>query len=245
MPPHGVLHRYYSEPAQRQSVVNGLFDDSARYYDRVTGLMCLGTGLSYRRQALRRVGVGPGSRVLDVACGTGQVSRAAIPLVGPTGYVLGVDPSTGMRRVAAARGVTAVEGTADRLPAADASVDVVVMGYALRHAADLRAAFREMRRVLRPGGVVLILEITAPAAAPARFLLRLYLEWIVPPATWLLTGSRRARDLMSYYWDSIDRCVPPAMIMEAMRESGLMEVERRRCLGVFNEYSGRAPVSRP
>jgi len=93
---------FYTEP-ERQTVVNRLFDDTARHYDRVTGWMSFGTGARYRRDVLRRSGVGAGSRVLDVACGTGQVAAAALRLVGPDGVVVGVDPSRGMRRVAEAR----------------------------------------------------------------------------------------------------------------------------------------------
>jgi demethylmenaquinone methyltransferase/2-methoxy-6-polyprenyl-1,4-benzoquinol methylase len=242
LPPHPVLERFYAEPAERQSVVNRLFDDTARHYDRITGLMSFGTGAGYRRAVLRRIGVGPGSRVLDIACGTGQVSAAALRLVGPAGLVVGVDPSEGMRRVAESRrGIRVLEGTADRLPVGDASFDVVVMGYAMRHAADLMGAFREMRRVLRPGGTVAILEITPPEGAAARSVLRVYLKHIVPPSSLLVTGSRRAMELMSYYWESIEKCVSPAAILDAMARAGLEAPTRHRTLGIFNEYVARVP----
>ena len=241
LPPHGVIGRFYEEPSQRQGVVTGLFDDAARHYDRVTTLMSLGTGRRYRRSVLRRLGVGPGTRVLDVACGTGQVSRAALELVGAGGDVLGVDPSAGMRRVAASRGVIAVEGSAERLPVADGAFDVVVMGYALRHVADLHAAFREMRRALRTGGTVAILEITAPRSRACRTLLRAYLKGVVPPATLLVTRSRRAMELMSYYWESIEQCVPPDAILGAMSAAGFTGARRECSLGIFNEYVATAP----
>jgi len=240
--PHDVLTRFYERPEQRQAVVDRLFDDTAGHYDRITSLMSFGTGARYRRQVLARIGVQQGSRVLDVACGTGQVSAAAMSLVGPTGRVVGVDPSEGMRRVAETRrGVRTLRGTADSLPVPDASFDVVVMGYALRHAADLVAAFREMRRVLRPGGTVAILEITPPARRITRGVLKFYLKALVPPATLLVTGSRRAMELMSYYWDSIEHCVPPDTILNAMARAGLESPTRHRTLGVLNEYVATAP----
>lgn len=240
--PHPVLERYYERPEERQEVVNHLFDDTARHYDRITGLMSFGSGARYRLDVLKRIGVGPGSRVLDVACGTGQVSAAALRLVAPTGAVVGVDPSEGMRRVAEARrGIRVLEGTANRLPVEDGSFDFVVMGYAMRHAADLIAAFREMRRVLRPGGTVAILEITPPENRVARAILKVYLKHIVPPASLLVTGSRRAMELMSYYWDSIEQCVSPALILDAMAKAGLERPERHRTIGIFNEYVARAP----
>lgn len=240
--PHPVLDRYYAEPGQRQAVVNRLFDDTARHYDRITALMSGGTGARYRRAVLQRVGVGPGSRVLDIACGTGQVSAAAVELVGPRGVVVGVDPSEGMRRVAETRrGIRTCAGTAERLPVDDRSFDVVVMGYALRHASDLIAAFREMHRVLRPGGTVVILEITPPESALARAALKLYLKRIVPPASLLVTGSPRSMELMSYYWDSIEQCVSPAAILDAMAHANLRNPTRHRTLGIFNEYVATAP----
>src|SRR5688572_12657895 len=88
LPPHPVLAGFYSDAAERQAVVNRLFDDAAPYYDRVTGLFSAWTGRRYRRAVLRRVGAGPGKRVLDVACGTGQVAREALRLVGRGGAVV-------------------------------------------------------------------------------------------------------------------------------------------------------------
>ena len=240
--PHPVLDRFYERPEERQVVLRGLFDDSARYYDRITTLISAGTGANYRREVLQRIGVKPGDRVLDVACGTGQVSQAAAGLVGPGGLVLGVDPSDGMRRVAESRrGVRTVAGTAESLPLGDGTFDFVVMGYALRHASDLVAAFREMRRVLRPGGTVAILEITPPEGRLARAALKFYLKRLVPPATLLITGRRRAVQLMRYYWESIEQCVNPASILEAMERAGLEGPVRHRTLGIFNEYVAHAP----
>jgi len=244
--PHPVLDRYYARPEDRQAVVNRLFDDTARHYDRITSLMSFGTGGAYRRDVLRRIGVKEGSRVLDIACGTGQVSGAALKLVGRGGTVLGVDPSEGMRRVAESRrGIRTVCGTADHIPVPDASFDVVVMGYAMRHAADLIAAFCEMRRVLRPGGTVAILEITPPRNAAARAILKVYLKHMVPPASLLVTASRRSMELMSYYWDSIERCVSPDAILEAMARAGLEHPTRHRTMGIFNEYIATAPIATP
>ncbi len=240
--PHPVLDGFYARPEERQSVVTGLFDDTARYYDRVTAMMSLGTGGAYRRAVLQRIGVCEGSRVLDVACGTGQVAGAARSLVGPRGTVIGVDPSEGMRLVAQARrGVRTMAGTAERLPVEDASFDAVVMGYALRHVSDLIGAFIEFRRVLRPGGVVAVLEITPPEGRLACAALRLYLKHIVPPLSFLVTGSPRVRELMSYYWESIVRCVSPDAILDAMARAGLHAPERRRTAGIFNEYIATAP----
>lgn len=244
LPPHPVLERYYASARERQATVNKLFDDTALHYDRITGLMSFGTGRRYRRQVLERLGVRAGAKVIDLACGTGQVSAAAMSLVGPSGLVVGVDPSEGMRRAAeASRGIRTLDGRADHIPVDDASFDFVVMGYALRHASDLLAAFREMGRVLRPGGTVCILEITPPERPLPRALLKFYLKHIVPPLSLAVTRRRRAHELMRYYWDSIENCVPPRSILDAMKAAGLAEPRRDRTLGIFNEYIATRPLA--
>lgn len=240
LPPHPVLADFYSDAAERQAVVNRLFDDAAPYYDRVTDLLSAWSGRWYRRTVLRRIGVRRGARVLDVACGTGQVSREAVRLVGSGGVVVGVDPSEGMRRVARGRGVSVLEGTAERLPVPSEAFDVVVMGYALRHVSDLIAAFREMRRVLRPGGSLAILEIGLPTSAVGRALQRLYFKRLIPGLC-RVTASRRTSTLMRYYWESIERCAAPAEILRAMTLAGLESPGCRRTLGMFIEYEAVAP----
>lgn len=237
IPPHPVLRAYYDDPESRQQAVDAIFDAAAVHYDRITALMSFGSGAWHRRDVLRRIGVQPGSRVLDVACGTGQIAASAQQIVGPSGRVLGVDPSAGMRHVAQSRRqVETRGGTADDLPVDDASFDFVIMGYALRHAADLIATFREFRRVLRPGGKVVILEITAPQRGIGRFALKVYLRHIVPPLSLLVSGSKPAYRMMTYYWDSIDQCVQPEVIVSAMSSARLCAPQRRITFGMLSEY---------
>src|SRR5512143_1569310 len=161
--PHPLLERYYADEPERRRRVRAWFDQSAPHYDWITQAMSFGSGHWYRRRVLAAAGVAPGAQVLDVACGTGVLAEAALHLVGPSGRVVGLDPSAGMLLQARRRGVRGlVLGVAEALPFPDASFDLVTMGYALRHVADLTATFAEYRRVLRPGGRVLVLEITRP-----------------------------------------------------------------------------------
>jgi demethylmenaquinone methyltransferase / 2-methoxy-6-polyprenyl-1,4-benzoquinol methylase len=129
-------------------------------------------------------------------------------------------------------------GIAEALPLRSESLDFISMGYALRHVADLRPAFAELRRVLRPGGRLLILEMVPPQAPLPRFLSRLYLKHLVPSLTTLVTGNRRARRLMQYYWETVDHCVPPEVVMEALRAAGFAEVRRTVQFGLLTEYQG-------
>ncbi len=242
LPPHPVLDRYYGDASERRSRVNQLFDDTARHYDRITTAMSFGSGSRYRRQALLRAGLAPGMSVLDVACGTGVVAGNAAKITGPGALTIGLDPSWNMLLVAKRRRVQhAIQGIAERLPIQDDRFDLVSMGYALRHVADLRTTFREYFRVLKPGGVLLILEITPPRSRLSRAMLKAYMGSVVPVLSWLGTGNRKAHTVMSYYWDTTDQCVPPDTILGALGEAGFETVKRDVQVAVFSEYTARKP----
>ena len=233
--PHEVLPAYYGSPAERRPFVGRLFDDGAPYYEKINRWMSFGTGVLYRRDALRRAGLAAGMKVLDVATGTGVVARAALEVVGTAGKVIGLDPSAGMLHEAGRiPDLRCLRGFAEALPVADRSVDFLSMGYALRHVADLAATFVEYRRVLRPGGRLLILEIVRPKNRIALAWVRFYLKRLVP---WLTSmGSREARTMMEYFWDTIDACVPPEAILQALREAGFADVRREVQWGFLTEY---------
>lgn len=237
--PHAVLPQYYGRTEARAGFVRRLFDDTAEHYDRINRVFSLGTGAWYRRQALRRAGLRPGDRVLDVATGTGLVAREAARL---GGRVTGLDPSAGM--LAAARRnlpIGLVQGRAEAIPLADASADFLSMGYALRHVADLGTAFAEYRRVLRPGGRLLLLEIGRPEGRLAQALARAYLGRVVP-ALCRLTAPRGRDDLlMRYYWDTIEACVPAETILGRLRAVGFEAVACETSLGLFKSYMARRP----
>jgi demethylmenaquinone methyltransferase/2-methoxy-6-polyprenyl-1,4-benzoquinol methylase len=216
-----------------------LFNVSARHYDWINNVLSLGTGVRYRKDALLRAGLARGMRVVDVACGTGVISEQVAKLVGGEGSVISVDPSPGMREEARrARAIEALDGTAENLPLPDASADFLVMGYALRHVADLLVAFREFFRLLRPGGILLLLEITAPESRAGRSLLKFYLRTLIPSVMYLGSRSAAARELMVYHWDSIQNCVRPPTILAAMERSGFSDCRRHVELGIFSEYTG-------
>lgn len=237
--PHPKLVRYYAREAQRSGMVRNLFDEGAEHYEWICRMMSLGTGESYRRRALSAAGLEPGMRLLDVATGTGLVLRSASRLVGGSGLAIGLDPSSGMLRECRSRSdAPLLQGRGENLPLADASFDMVTMGYALRHVPDLRALFGEYHRVLKPGGRVLVLELTQPRSAPARWLNRLYLRTLVPGIARMGTGAPAARKMMHYFWDTIENCVPPEVIVSALRESGFADALRKVSGGVLSEYVG-------
>lgn len=242
-PPHPVLDPYYSSPGDRQSFVAGLFDGAARHYNRLGAMLDLGSGRWYRREALRRAGLRPGMRLLDVATGTGLVAAGAAAILGtPTG-VVGVDPSRGMLGEARqALSGPLVQGRAEALPFRDGVFDMLSMGFALRHVADLESTFLEYRRVLKPGGRLLLLEVSRPPSAVSRWVIRTYLHRILPLVARITTRSKPAELLMKYYWDTIDQCVPPETILDVLRRAGFADVHRRTFFGFLSEYVAAKPT---
>jgi demethylmenaquinone methyltransferase/2-methoxy-6-polyprenyl-1,4-benzoquinol methylase len=238
--PHPLLPAYYGSEAQRSGFVRRLFDTTAGDYDRVERTLSFGTGAWYRRRALLRAGLAPGMQVLDVAIGTGLVAREALTVVGAGGYIVGLDPSAGMLREArAAVPISLVQGLGERLPFADARFDFVSMGYALRHVSDLGSLFREFRRVLRPGGVACLLEITRPDSALSRAALKLYLRGIAPVLSRIVGRTPEAPMLYRYFWDTIEACVPPARIIDALHDAGFEHARRHVESRMFSEYAAR------
>lgn len=233
-PPIRSLPRYFEDERGRRDFLDGLFDRTARDYDFVERVLALGSGKHYRRDALRRAGLGPGMRMLDIATGTGLVAREALAL-GST--VVGLDPSAGMLGEAGRLSFPLVRGLGEKLPFRDACFDFVSMGFALRHVADIDALFTEMRRVLAPGGTACVLEITRPANRLLAVSLRVFMTRVVPAVARI--ARRDGAALMQFYWDTIDACVPPGTIMASLERAGFPSPDRNLTLGMFSEYVAR------
>lgn len=242
LPPHPPLAQYYDQDGRREGFVRSLFDRGAPAYDQIDTFFSFGSGPRYRRDALRRSGLAPGQKMLDVAVGTGLVARAAQRVLQRPDDIIGLDVSHGML-TAARRHLTGplVQAQAEAIPLADASVDLVTVGYALRHFADLHRTFAEFRRVLRPGGRVLLLEIDQPQSRAGQAALRFYLGGVVPVLSRWVGGGRDAQQMMQYFWDTIAECIPPESIEGALAGAGFVDVSCEVQLGVFRAY--RATVA--
>jgi demethylmenaquinone methyltransferase/2-methoxy-6-polyprenyl-1,4-benzoquinol methylase len=236
--PHPPLEEYYGEASKREGFVRTIFDDTAPWYDTVGAIVSFGYGDRYRNEALARAGLQRGMKVLDVATGTGVVARAAATLANERDIVT-LDPSLGMLLAGRSKKrLTAVQSVGERLPFPSRTFDLLTVGFAMRHLADLRTAFDEWHRVLKPGGRILIMEITPPRSAIGYGLLSFYMGRFVPFLTRIRTGSEEAATLMRYYWDTIRLCVPPATIVATLADAGFVQVKRHVELGVFSEYGG-------
>ena len=242
--PHPVLEEYYPVQADRQSFVDQLFDGAARYYNHIGRMLDWGSGPMYRRQALQRAGLRKGMRLLDVATGTGLVARGGVEIVGDPRRVVGIDPNNGMLREArTALDSPLVRGRAEILPFRSDTFDMLSMGFALRHVEDLEIAFREYRRVLKPGGRVLLLEVSRPRSRVMRWVIRNHFQRVLPWLTRITTRSEPAELLMKFYWDTIDQCVPPETILDVLRRNGFVDVKRRVYCDFMSEYVAAKPIA--
>ena len=238
--PHAPLRDFYADDAERRQFLTRIFDETAPSYDGIAGLMSFGSGAWYRRNALRRAGLREGMHVLDVAVGTGEVARGAMSIVGPSGRVLGVDPSIGMLRQARRKlGTPIVQGVAEQIPFRDTTFDFLSMGYALRHVADLRQPLAEYFRVLKPGGTLLILDFACPRSRIGETLGKFYLGGLVPWLSRMRFGSQ-AHVLTRYCWETVEELVSPEVVVDSMKACGFEQVAGAR-FALLSEYVGRRP----
>lgn len=238
MIPHPVIENRYARPEDRKDYVKQLFDEGAEHYDPICEWGFFGTGNLYRKDAQRRHGLKPGMKLLDVASGTGLMAVAAAELLGYDKDITCVEPSDGMIAVAKRKlDATFVHSGGESMPLPDETYDFLTVGYAMRHFADLEKTFREFHRVLKPGGKVLILEVTRPDSGIGSAFFRLYFGKIYPFFSRLLTRSAKAQEMMVYYWETMDTCVRPSAIQDAFKAAGFIEVKRKAIFGLFSEYT--------
>jgi demethylmenaquinone methyltransferase/2-methoxy-6-polyprenyl-1,4-benzoquinol methylase len=206
-------------------VARQLFAPIASSYERWARVLSMGQDARWRETLISELGLPPGSRVLDVAAGTGSITRA---LQAEGHSVVSVDQSAEMIRLAESRGATAVLATAERLPFEDESFDAVTFGYLLRYVSDVQACLEELVRVVRPGGAIGMIEFGRPTGvwSPLWWLYtRLVLRGAgaVIRSGWLEVGRFLGPSIGDFA-----RAYPPDRLVAVWRESGLSEVKVRR-----------------
>lgn len=232
-----------SRRADREDWTRKLFGRTAREYDSASAVASLGTGHWYRRKLLKGFGLKAGMSVLDVGSGTGVCASIAQAIVTRSGRVVALDPSREMLDIADRRGVSeTVVGFAEALPFGSETFDFVTMSYMLRHVEDLHAAFAEARRVLRPGGRLLVFELSPPETPVLRWAFRHLMGTAIPFATMVVSRRASTFGMMRYWGRTMDVAVPQNTILDAMQNAGLLATRCYTEIGVFHCYRGVAPL---
>ena len=228
-----TTHFGYEEvpAAEKRNRVGAVFESVAERYDLMNDLMSLGLHRAWKRFAVHIARVRPGARILDLAGGTGDLTARLAPRVGAGGSVVLADVNRAMlergRTRLVDRGIAGnvryARCDAERLPFPDRSFDRVMIGFGLRNVTHQERALREMYRVLRPAGMLLVLEfshLTVPALERAY---DLYSFSVLPALGRAVAGDA---DSYRYLAESIRRHPDQAALLAAMREAGF---ERREC----------------
>jgi demethylmenaquinone methyltransferase/2-methoxy-6-polyprenyl-1,4-benzoquinol methylase len=202
-----------------ENQVRAMFDRIARVYDAMNSVMTAGLHHRWRERAVDLAQVGPGSRALDVATGTGDL---AIALRRRGAEVTGLDFSDGMLEIARRKApeIAFEQGNALDLPYGDGEFDAVTVGFGARNFSDLDAGLREMARVTRPGGRVVVLEITDPQRPPLSWFFSLWFDRVVPRLG-RLAGDP---DAYSYLPSSVRRFPGPQELAARLAAAGLTDV---------------------
>ena len=212
---------------KKPAEVASMFDGIAKRYDLVNDLVSLGQDRRWRRAVVDAVAAVPGERVLDLAAGTGTSSE---PFADDGALVVPSDFSLGMLAVGKERrsDLSFVAGDATRLPFADAAFDAVTISFGLRNVVDTDAALREMLRVVRPGGRVVICEFSTPTWAPFR---TVYLEYLMRALPVVAGAVTRDRGSYDYLAESIRSWPDQAALGRRLLDAGWDRVSYRNLTG--------------
>lgn len=213
---------------ERAAYVQGMFDRIAARYNRMNRLMTFGQDMRWRRFVIRQAKLTPGSRLLDLATGTGDIAFEALRQV-PGVQVVGGDFSLGMMKVGRHLPLGDKVGwsgaDALNLPFPDNTFDAVTAGYLIRNVIDIPRAFAEQRRVLKPSGRIVILDTTPPPNNLLRPFILIHLRYVIPLLGRLISGNP---DAYKYLPESTQAFKTPDELAALMRASGFVNVAYRR-----------------
>ena len=204
--------------------VEAMFDRIAGLYDRMNSVMTAGLHHEWRRRAADLAELSPGGRALDVATGTGDLALELANRVAPGGEVVGIDFAEKMLELARAKavghpGVRFATGNALALDFADGEFDAATVGFGARNFSDLARGLAEMTRVVRPGGRVVVLEITTPQRPPLSTFFELWFDHAIPALGRVIDSQA-----YSYLPRSVRRFPGPDELAAIMWRTGLRQI---------------------
>lgn len=225
-------YRLVTAPEKRR-LVSGQFDPIARRYDLADALLSFGLHFYWKRWGIDQLALKEGGRVLDVCGGTGDLAVLAAARVAPLGRAYIYDFNRPMMEAGRAKvksyrfagKILFVEGDAEELSFPDAVFDAITVGFGIRNLAHLDAGLSEMRRVLKPGGRLMILEFSLPVHGWLRRLYDFYSFKVMPLGARIICGTEGP---FRYLAESIRVFDPPERVTERLRDAGFSDVRFRR-----------------
>lgn len=222
-------------PQSKEQRVHEVFENISDSYDKMNSVISFQMHKGWRKDTMQHMDVKPGSKALDVCCGTADWTIALAEAVGESGHVTGLDFSqnmlnVGLEKTKNMKNVELVQGNAMDLPFPDNTFDYVTIGFGLRNVPDYMQVLREMKRVVKPGGKVVCLETSQSEIPVYRQLFRFYFRYIMP-----LFGKIFAKSYKEYSWLQESANDFPGMkkLKKMFEQAGLQNV-------VYKSYSGGA-----
>ena len=221
----------------KEQRVHNVFEKISDNYDKMNSVISFQQHIKWRKDTMKRMNVQPGSKALDVCCGTADWTIALAEAVGPTGEVAGLDFSQNMLNVGiekvkglGLKQVKLIHGNAMELPFPDNSFDYVTIGFGLRNVPDYMQVLKEMHRVVKPGGIAVCLETSQPTLIGYKQLYFFYFRFIMP-----LFGKLLAKSYREYAWlhESARDFPGTRELAKMFEQAGFKDVK-------FKPYSGGA-----